>query len=194
MDLLLQAACNLAFFAFMRRGEFTSPSSKFDHTKGLSFSDVTMTYEGQIATKLILNLKSSKSDRFRKGCTIVLFPTGAQVCPVRNMLNFMKVLAPFVLEPSEPPFMTNERVPVTRRMFLDSVRQLLCCLGLNFSHYAGHSLRIGAATSAADSNIPDHLIKTMGRWSSDCYERYIRTSQSLLRSTSHCRLARSHLQ
>ena len=62
MDLLLQAACNLAFFAFLRCGEFTSPSSKFHHTKGLSFSDVTITYEGQIATKLILNLKSSKTD------------------------------------------------------------------------------------------------------------------------------------
>ena len=53
MDLLLQAACNLAFFAFLRCGEFTSPSSKFDHTKGLSFSDVTITYEGQIATNKI---------------------------------------------------------------------------------------------------------------------------------------------
>ena len=161
MDLLLQAACSLAFFAFLRCGKFTSPSSKFDHTKGLSFSDFTFTYEGQIATKLILNLKSSKTDPFRKGCTIVLFPTGAQLCPVRNMLNFMKVRAPFVLDPSEPLFMTNDRVPLTRGMFVDSIRQLLCRLGLNPSHYAGHSLRIGAATSAAESNIPDHLIKTI---------------------------------
>ena len=196
MDLLLQAACNLAFFAFLRCGEFTLPSSKFDHTKGLSFSDVTIAYEGQIATKLILKLKSSKTNPFRKGRTIVLFPTGAQLCPVRYMLNFMKVRAPFVLDPSEPLFMTNHRVyiPLMRGMFVGSIRHFLCHLGLNPSHYAGHSLRIGAAMSAAESNIPDHLIKTMGRWSSDCYERYIRTSPSLLRSSSHCRLARSHLQ
>lgn len=140
---------------------------------------------------MTLNLKASKTDPFRKDCTIALFPTGAQLCSVSAMLNFIGLRAPFMLVPSEPLFMTSERAPLTRGMFVDSIRQLLCRLGLNPAHYEGHCLRIGAATSAADSNIPDHLIKTLGRWSSDCYERYIRTSQSQLKS-SQCRLAMSH--
>ena len=39
----------------------------------------------------------------------------------------------------------------------------------------GRSFRIGAATSAASCGLPGHLIKTLGRWSSDAYQIYIRT-------------------
>ena len=39
----------------------------------------------------------------------------------------------------------------------------------NASNYAGHSYRIGAATTAAEVNLPLWLIKTMGRWLSDCF-------------------------
>ncbi|CAG2196837.1 unnamed protein product [Mytilus edulis] len=38
-----------------------------------------------------------------------------------------------------------------------------------------HSFRIGAGTAAGQAKIEDHMIKTLGRWSSDCYVRYIRT-------------------
>ena len=45
---------------------------------------------------------------------------------------------------------------------------LLGRLGLNSSHYAEHSFQIGAATSAAVVGLPSWLIKTLGRWTSDC--------------------------
>ena len=47
-------------------------------------------------------------------------------------------------------------------------------------NYSGHSFHIGAATTAASQGLPDHLIKILGRWSSDAYQRYSRTSAGSL--------------
>ena len=64
------------------------------------------------------------------------------------------------------------------------LRTLLGRLGLNSSHYAGHSFRIGAATSAAMVGLPSWLIKTLGRWTSNFFETYISTPVSVLCQTA----------
>ena len=58
---------------------------------------------------------------------------------------------------------------------------------LNFSDYnhtmicyTSHTFRSGAATSAASCGLPDHLIKTLGRLSSDAYQIYINTPVSTI--------------
>jgi hypothetical protein len=43
--------------------------------------------------------------------------------------------------------------------------------------YSGHSFQIGAATTAGSVHVEDHLIKILGRWSSDAYCKYIRTEK-----------------
>ena len=70
-------------------------------------------------------------------------------------------------------FLTRGRLP-------NETRLLLSKGGLNSGEFAGHSFRIGAATTAASANLPPWLIKVLGRWSSDCFERYIKTPPSVL--------------
>ena len=46
--------------------------------------------------------------------------------------------------------------------------------------YINYSFRIATATLAASHGLPDHLIKTLGRWSSDAYQIYICTPISTI--------------
>ena len=55
------------------------------------------------------------------------------------------------------------------------LKELVGAAGWNPSLFSSHSFRIGAATTAAATGLPDWLIQSLGRWESDCYLRYIRT-------------------
>ena len=60
------------------------------------------------------------------------------------------------------------------------VRDALTRAGYACQDYAGHSFRIGAATTAAAAGIPDSTIQALGRWSSAAFLRYIRTPRDRL--------------
>ncbi|CAC5406487.1 unnamed protein product [Mytilus coruscus] len=75
--------------------------------------------------------------------------------------------------------------PLERQYFLTCIKKVLDLCGFNSSHYNGHSFRIGAATSAGKAKIEDHLIKTLGRWSSDSYIRYIRVTPASIKSAQN---------
>jgi hypothetical protein len=58
---------------------------------------------------------------------------------------------------------------------------LNCCLiSLSSDSYNGDSFRSGAVTAAHEARHEDHLIQSLGRWSSDCYTRYIHTSPKVI--------------
>ena len=74
-----------------------------------------------------------------------------------------------------PLFRHETGLPLTRSSLVTWLKDAVARLGLE-GNYSGHSFRIGAATTAAAVVIPDHLIKTLGRWLSDAYQLYIQTS------------------
>ena len=43
--------------------------------------------------------------------------------------------------------------------------------------FGAHSLRIGGATAALAAGIPPETIRLLGRWSSDCYQLYVRMTR-----------------
>ena len=119
-------------------------------------------------------MKQSKTDQKGQG---VLFYTGhslhvvCAVCAVKSNLHLQKQRLDWAA--SHPLFRLTSGSAMTRRNLADFVSSLLRLLG------SGHSFRIGGATSASVAGLNDYEIKLIGRWSSDCYKRYIRSPVSL---------------
>jgi hypothetical protein len=66
------------------------------------------------------------------------------------------------------------RTPYTYAQALDDTRFFCAGLGIPVDELGTHSFRIGLATEAGRLGLPDHLIKTLGRWESDSFLVYIR--------------------
>ena len=172
--LMLWSAFTLAFFAFLRSSEFTSPStSQFNALSHLSASDISFTSDGSIS----LHLKSSKTDPYRQGCSLLIAPSGHSVCAVRAIKKYM---AHHPLNPDGPFYIFQSGLYLMRSQVTSTLRLLLNRLNIPTELYASHSFRIGAATTAAEAGLPPWLIQTLGRWSSNCFALYIRTPSSIL--------------
>ena len=135
---------------------------------------------------LAIQLKKSKSDPFRKGVKIVLGRTQNELCPVSALLSYLQRRG----QKPGPLFLWNDGRALTRESFVKAVRGALRKANLPADQFAGHSFRIGAATTAATMGLEDSLIQTLGRWKSTAYLLYIRLDPSKLAAISGI-LARS---
>ena len=158
-------------FDFLRASEFCSENkSSFDQHKTLLVQDVESTSEA-----VILTLKASKTDQFRSGHEVRLAPSGKSVCPYRALSQHLQNCH----TRNKPLFSFVNNTYLTRQIFSKVLKSLLP-QSCNKQSYSSHSFRIGAASCAADKQTPVWLIKALGRWSSDCYQEYIRVQPSLI--------------
>ena len=125
-------------------------------------------------------IKRSKCDQFGSGVTLSVGATHGDLCPVAAMLGYLvqRGSAP------SPLFMFDDGRLLTRDRFVSAMRTALTNGDIDPSQYAGHSFRVGAATTAALQGLQDSLIKTLGWWESSAYQVYIRTPRSTLVSVS----------
>ena len=126
-----------------------------------------------------VHIKCSKTDPFHVGRDIYVGRGVSSVCPITALGSYLSLRG----SAPGPLFMFSDSRPLTRQQLSSSVQSILHGAGYAGS-YAGHSFRIGAATTAAAHGVPDHLIKTFGRWSSDGYQIYIWTPGSSIVSVS----------
>ena len=160
---MLTAACTLAFHGFLRCSEFTT---------GLSRSSIRVLSSPQ--PHIELRLLASKTDPFRRGATITIGASSGPCCPVSSLARYLD--ATRRSSNDTPLFKFTSGTPLTRAVFTQHIQRALTETGFaNSSRFMSHSFRIGAATTAAEVGVPAWLIKTMGRWSSDAYQQYIRT-------------------
>ena len=94
-----------------------------------------------------------------------------------------KIAARFTRHQAPPPLFPRY-APVTRTQFMTEVRRALSEAGLPAQNYAGHSFRIGAATTAATLGVEDSTIQTLERWKSNAFLTYIKLGTGQLATLS----------
>ena len=175
---MLWAASTVTFFTFCRSGE-TTVSSTYDPSIHLSLSDLVADRAAD-PTVISLNIKQSKTDQGRIGIKVIVGRTGDDICPVSALLRYL------ARRGSKPGalFICEDGSPLTKTKFVDEVRSALTKAGLPAKDFAGHSFRIGAATTAATAGLQDSAIQTLGRWKNSAYMLYIKTAPQHLATVS----------
>jgi len=114
-----------------------------------------------------------KTDQLGKGVDVVVGRMDCDLCPMAAILAFIATRG----NCQGPVFLTEAGAPLTKPAFIAELRTILTAMGLPQDNYAGHSFRIGAATSAALAGVEDSTIQLLGRWQSAAFLRYVRTPQ-----------------
>ena len=91
-------------------------------------------------------------------------------CPMQLLLDYLALRG----NQQGALFLTQVRTPVTRDAFALQLSEAIRFCGLDPARYKGHSFRIGAASYAAEQGMSDSQIRTLGRWKSNAFHKYIR--------------------
>lgn len=171
-DVMIWAACCLAYFGLLRVSEFTSSSPTLvDPLKDLLLSDVAV--DNRASPSIIqITIKQSKGDQFRKGAQIYLGRTNHAVCPVRALGQYLSRRG----GTPGPLFLFPDGKNLTRPAFSAALHKALEELQIDSSQFNTHSFRIGAATFAKQAGMSDSHVKALGRWKSNAYQKYVRLS------------------
>lgn len=178
--IMLWAATTLCFFGFLRSGEVTiQADNAFDPATHITFNDISVD-DIQTPSVVKVRLKMSKTDPFHKGVDIIVGKTDNKLCPVSAIMEYLAIRG------SSPGFLFKfqDGRLLTKNRFVSYIRDALARAGLDPKDYAGHSFRIGAATTAGALGIPESTIKMLGRWSSSAYLLYIKTPREHLANFS----------
>ncbi len=168
----------LAFFGFLRCSELTT-SSKLDPAINPTISDLTI-LDSETISFLI---KQSKTDQVKKGHFVYIFNLSLPIQPYQAIREYLRLRISQAKSPLEPLFLDHARYPASRAWFQKQLKSVLLSAGILAKNVSSHSFRIGAATSAAQKGLTKHQIQTLGRWSSEAFQSYIRTDQFHIKSS-----------
>ena len=177
--IMFWSACTLAYFGVLRSAEFTVPSlASFDPALHLQVTDLAFD-QLDLPTCLQVRIKASKTDPFRSGCYIHIGRGAFPLCAISAMSSFLHKRG----NSPGPLFLLQNGQQLTREVLNSWLGTIFANAGIR-GNFSSHSFRIGAATVAARNGVPDHMIQTLGRWSSNAYRGYIRTPSEALASMS----------
>ena len=139
---MLWVAFTTAFYGFLKVGELTN----------LRWNDISFSPD-----HISINLQQSKTDPFRWGCKIKIFSTKTSTCPYHAMKCYCRLTDNVVV--SNHIFQSGRFHPLSRSAVTNTLHDLFITAELDYSLYASHSFRIGAATTVAVAGLLAWLIK-----------------------------------
>ena len=173
----LRACILLAFWGFFRSASYCQGRAK----SVLRHSDIKFRKLASGKCYMVASLRKSKTVQFNRTPVFIYGTNTAAICPVkavRSFLNISKRLG--MVKPSSQVFELQGK-PLRYSYFNSLLKDCAQIAGLDPKLYSSHSLRSGAATSAASSGIPPYLIQKLGRWSSNAYCSYIKQPHKAIR-------------
>ena len=129
---------------------------------------VTYSMSHRQSGNLVIFIQQSKTDPFRQGHTMAIHATNTSTCPVQAINQYAAAVT--TSQQDGPLFHGGRFSPLTHQQLTSALRHLLQHTEYNQQHYASHSFRIGAATTAAAAGLPVWLIKILERWSREAYQ------------------------
>jgi hypothetical protein len=169
-ELLIKLAMAVAFFSCLRAGEVCVPDNMvFDAKKHLCVSDLSFFHDERMFSLLI---KQSKTDKFSDGVLVYIGCSQHVICAYCLMVRYMKRRSS--VDQAAPLFADRRANVLHKSCLVSATRLSLSAIGLNPALYSGHSFHAGSATTGADCGFNQWELKMLGRWSSECYNRYLR--------------------
>ena len=101
------------------------------------------------------------------------------ICPVLAMKQYLEIRD---LDDG-PLFRFPDGKPISRSFFTKHLKACLIFCGLDVKQYSSHSFMIGSASYLASLGLSDTQIRTMGRWDSNAFLRYIRNQRFILNNS-----------
>ena len=170
----VRAMVSLAFQGLLRGREVYKADGKvFDATLDLARGDIA----AMLADRLVVFIRPAKNMRHTRGKTVPI-AVGAGGTYIDAHAEFAELLR---LDPvaagagsSTPMFRRSDGTAFSVAELRDIVKALMRAVGEDPDQFGAHSLRIGGATALYAAGADPIHIKTMGRWSSDCWRIYVR--------------------
>ena len=169
ISLMLRASYSLAFYALLRPTEYmlTPRHNKFDECRHMRACDIQFKHKGRTITTDALqtpdsysvNIKMSKNDQTRGGCTALVGATSLSTCPVMAMWLYFKLAKP----PAEGPLFTSKGCAL---QYTSALKVLQWHIGDDGYLYGLHSFRVGGAQALALAGRSVRYIMSRGRWKS----------------------------
>lgn len=171
----LWAALLLAFFALLRKSEFSVAGGKaFDPARHLSRGDVSFHQDEAGARWMEIHVKFSKTEQFGADFAIPVARSGGVTCPYSAMVRMLH-LRPHA-PPAAPLFVLGAEATALSSPGVTRLLQTLVRASpqLSRSWVTPHSLRIGGTLALQEAGASELVLQVLGRWRSDCYKEYLR--------------------